>query len=154
LEKQEEFLTKLANRTIEYFNTDLEVAVEKYFGIVDVAETSFDDITSLIGLSNGLNAVVGMSVSSGLSSLLLKKVLDFEIEDENEEEELRLSNIAEILNTTLGNILVDFEQDDEIKITPPKLLQKKMAVIKKESGHMQICILRHKNEAITLSLFA
>ncbi len=154
MDKEEEFLTKLANRTVEYFSENLQIEVKQYFDIVDVDTVDFDDVTSMIALSNGLDAVVGMSVSEGLSAELLKLVLPFEIENKEEKTELEISNIAEILNTTLGNILNDFSADGkEVSISPPKVLQKKIEILKKKNGKMKICILQYKNEAITLFLF-
>ncbi|MCK5111518.1 MAG: chemotaxis protein CheX [Arcobacteraceae bacterium] len=150
-----DFLTRLSNRTINYFEQELSINIDKDFTIEQVEIIDYADITALISLSKDMVGTVAMSVSNDLAFKIIENFIFGEMSKE-ELDELKDENIAETLNVTLGNILEELPtvtSGGRVEISIPYMMPKKVSVTKKEDGDMFICKLKLNDEIIILSYF-
>ncbi len=153
--QEKDLLNKLANRTISYFEQELNLNINKHFNIEYINELCYDDITAIISLSGDMNGTIGMSVSNNLAFKIIENFIFGQLPQE-ELDELKAENIAETLNVTLGNILQDLEiiiSGGNIDISIPYMLPNKMCVTKKDTEQILICKLELNGEIIILSYF-
>ena len=147
------FLRQLVNRTIDYYKEELSLEIDRNFEIISVDEFCFEDITTLISLSGDMTGTVGMSVSNNLAFKMVKSFL-FEGMPKEELDELKVENVAETLNITLGNILQELHillDGGKIEISTPKILSKQLCVKNKEYKNKFLCKLKIDKEIIILS---
>lgn len=153
--KNEEILVKLANRTIKYFQNDIDLPIDSNYEILEVEKIDYFDITSLISLSLDMTGTVGMSVSNELAYKMVKKSIFGDILEEDILE-LSSGNIAETLNITLGNILKELtviKKGGSIDISTPYTIHNSVSITKKKDGIMYLCKLKSNEEVILLSYF-
>lgn len=153
----EEILTKLAIRTIEYYGQNLGMTdIKDEYLIEEVDHINYHDISTLISFSKDLSGTVGMSVSKELASEMVKNFI-FGNMDENTINELASENVAETLNVTLGNILQDIDMvrsGAKVEISTPYTMHNAVEITKKKNGHMSLCKIKYgENEEIYLSYF-
>ena len=152
-----EILSKLAVRTIEYYNNDLGMSeIKSDYSVEDVDHINYLDISTLISFSRDLSGTIGMSVSSGLARKMVENFV-FGNMDEDTIEELASENVAETLNVTLGNILQDIavvKEGGKVEISTPYTMHNSVVITKKKDGHMCLCKLKYgEDEEIYLSYF-
>ncbi|MBD3842910.1 MAG: chemotaxis protein CheX, partial [Campylobacterales bacterium] len=127
-----EILEKLTVRTIEYLRTNLQmVDVETNYEIEAKSIVIYKSHTSLIDLTNQLDATVGMSVSDEVAFTMVKNFIFGQVQDDILKE-LESENLAETLNVTLGNIIkdIDLVKDGAIvDISTPYVPQSKVLKI-------------------------
>jgi len=153
--KNEEILVKLANRTIKYFQNDINLPIDNSYKISEVKIIDYFDITSLITLSLDISGTVGMSVSNELAYKMVENFIFGDILQEDIPE-LASGNIAETLNITLGNILKELtviKEGGNVNISTPYTMHNSVSITKKKDGIMYLCKLKSNNEVILLSYF-
>ena len=148
-----EILTKLADRTISYFQEDLLLSINTSYKIEEVSEIKYFDISSLISLSSDMIGTVSMSVSNKLAFSMVENFIFGEM-SKDELSELSSENVAETLNVTLGNILTELDvvkNGGKVNISTPYTMCNSVTISKKKNGKMYVCELTLNDEIIILS---
>jgi CheY-specific phosphatase CheX len=151
----QEILTKLANRTVSFFNEDLSLKMDNNFSIEEVELVNYLDITTLISLSSNMTGTIGMSVSKKLSEIMAKGFL-FGEPTQEEIDELSGECVSETLNVTLGNIIKDLDivkNGGSVNISTPYTMHNSVTITKKKNGIMFLCRLKLDDESILLTYF-
>ena len=152
-----EILEKLSDRTITYFRDDLGLSngLDTTYEILEVDKIDYHDDTVFISLTNDINGTVGMSTTNKLAFDIAKAFVYGEMEDD-ELFELAQESVSEVLNVTLGNILIDLQvmkDGGKVNISPPKSLHKAVTVNKKKDGEMYVVNIKYNGTTIILSYF-
>ena len=134
-------IEKLAERTIEYLQNDLGLAIkDDSIDVQEVEHFSLEAITALINLKNDAHGTIGLSVSMELAKFMLEQFALGDLEPE-EVEELAGETVAEILNVVLGNIIQYIPvviDGGTVNISAPYIMNKTSKISKSAQGKMYI----------------
>lgn len=113
-------------RTCSYFDEEFGVKVTvagEYPGEIDMLDIY--GLTAIIGIGGPVSLLVAFSFEQCLIDALYERMTaDVEVLP-GEENEVRESVAAEIVNTIIGNCTADFQQQDRaISLTPPMVVDR------------------------------
>ncbi|MCK5294653.1 MAG: chemotaxis protein CheX [Arcobacteraceae bacterium] len=151
---ENDLLEKLSLKTISYYEENLNIKLDTKFIIEEVDLIKVDKKSILIPLTNDMDGIVYMGISNTHAIELISQYLDDSM-TEDEIEEIAISNLAETLNITLGNILKDLnimKNGGIVGIEVP-IINDNKNITKDENSKIIVSKLKYKDEEIQLGYF-
>jgi len=157
VDNHKEILEKLSIRTISYFKDDLTLPCNNKpsYEILEVDSVEYQTRIAFISFKGALKGTVGISITENFALDIARAFVFGEME-EDELINLIPESAKEVLNVTVGNIIIDLDivkQGKKVDISVPSSLVGPTVVEKKADGKMFISRIKYSSEDITLSYF-
>lgn len=132
---ENKILQPMMDRTVSFLNEEMGIEViSNSSEITSPKKVELKKNTAMIGTGGSIQVIITMGYEDELLEKLMEAFLEGEEVDEEEVDEVRESVSSEVINTIVGNALVNPVDGTTLSITPPILIYEAKSLFKHKSS--------------------
>lgn len=134
---ENEIIMPVMKRAVSFLDDEMGIkVVSKNLEVVSPKKIELKKNTAMIGTGGSIQVLATMGYDDSLLDELVSVFLEGEEPDEDELDEIRESVSCEVINTIVGNALVNPVDDTALSITPPILIYEAKSLFKHKNSRI------------------